>query len=155
MKTKDFMGKGVLSWHANERRTDRYGSIMLMAEGINSCSNKDKAAELKYMPPEGCYGQLSVLVTQNRKSTHIGDFFRGVFPTQPEIGEEIILGKGLIFYNTDPDLPYTFIGLYPLDERETDWLDIHSLYRSHEQSVELYFEEKTISDMNQALKNQT
>jgi len=136
---KQLIGQGILSWHPSERRTDRYGTVMLMAEGMDSYSDKDQAAPLNSQPEEGLYGELIAVITQNRESTHIGDLFRGVFPSIPDIGEEIILGKGLLFYDTIPDLPYTFIGLCPIDGRDIDWLDINSLYRCHEQSVNLYF----------------
>ncbi len=74
-----------------------------------------------------------------RKSEHIGDLFRGFFPETPEVGEEIILGEGSVFYMQEDDRIY--IGLKPNDGREKDWLDPKKLYRAHAQYVELYFKE--------------
>ncbi len=82
------------------------------------------------------------------KPTHIGDLFRGVSPSTPKVGETIVLGTGTFF--TEPTDWYAegvkfslAFGLDPDDGRETDWLDINSLYRLHEQDVELYFEADT------------
>lgn len=40
----------------------------------------------------------------------------------------------------DPEI-YDMVGLKPEDGRKTDWLNPHNLYRAHEQTVRLYFEE--------------
>ena len=74
-----------------------------------------------------------------RKSEHVGDLFRGFFPETPEVGEEIILGEGSVFYMQEDDRIY--IGLKPNDGRKKDWLDPKKLYRAHAQYVELYFKE--------------
>lgn len=133
------MGKGVLSWAPHERRGDRYGAIFLMQEGTNSFSGYEAPTKLVGIPAAHQLGRLIVVVTEARKSTHIGDLFHGVFPSTPDIGEEITLGKGCLTYDKCK-YGYHHIGLAPEDDRKTQWLDIHALYRVHEQSVELYFE---------------
>ncbi len=132
---------GALSWDGIERRLDRYGSVTFWDEdsedrkldGIPVYHNMDALEEL-----EGTKGSLYALIVDTRKSTHIGDLFRGFKPTTPKIGDKIVLGKGRLFYHDNGN--YVSIGLQPLDGREKDWLDPKSLYRCHEQTVNLYFE---------------
>jgi hypothetical protein len=141
------LGEGVLTWSANERRSDRYGSVYLIAEGHNSRSagpspslvNRDLAMELNCLP-----GELLAVVTEARDSTHVGDFFRGISPRRPKIGQIIILGRGNLFYELVP-AGGVQIGLRPRDwrERASDWLDIRALYDAHEQSVRLFFHPTT------------
>jgi hypothetical protein len=54
------------------------------------------------------------------------------------VGEEITLGSGTLFTETDPDtgLP-TAVGLAPDDGRDEDWFDPRALYRCHDQTVRL------------------
>jgi len=122
------LGIGVLNWPRSERVSDRYGTVHLLDEA-------GPAAEqllLKELP-EGQTGSLIAEVLESRKSTHIGDLFRGIFPSTPEVGAKIILGHGKLFYNGN------HVGLQPEDDREKDWLDPHALYQVHEQTVKLIF----------------
>jgi len=80
------------------------------------------------------YGTLIAIVKETRPSGHVGDFFRGLQPSTPKIGERIELGTGTIFYDD-----HETIGLRPDDGRDRDWLDPRKLYRLHDQTVELYF----------------
>lgn len=89
------------------------------------------------IPLDGVTGQLIAKVLKVRESKHIGDLFRGFFPTTPEVGEEIILGEGDVFYEVVEGEVH--IGLRPRDGRKKDWLDPKKLYRAHAQYVELYF----------------
>ena len=120
-----FLGKGVLTWYPGERKSDRYGAVWLM-------KNDGNKVELRSV--EG-FGELWALVKETRESHHIGDLFRGFVPTTPEVGEKIKLGKGMIF------LEDFAVGLTPEDGRGADWLDPKALYRVHDQTVELYFEQ--------------
>ena len=140
---KDFdgrilIGKGVLSWPKIERNNCRYGAVKLMEEGMNSFSTEEGSVELINKPNPNQYGRLIAKVIQRRQSTHIGDLIRGFYPTTPNVGEEIILGEGYLFY--DMFFEDELIGLFPDDGRIMDWLIPENLYRAHEQSVELYFE---------------
>ena len=51
------------------------------------------------------------------------------------VGERIVLGEGTLFYYEKG------VGLRPEDGRDELWLDIHALYRAHNQTVTLIFEE--------------
>lgn len=141
MNYREILGKGVLTWDAKERRTDRYGAIWLTPEGQTSFSNDiTPSLVISTSGLEGRKGKLHVLITATRESTHIGDLFHGVFPETPNVGEIITLGEGRLFYEPCAQGGHC-VGLKPDDNRPTFWLDIKKLYRCHEQSVQLMFEE--------------
>lgn len=135
------LGRGVLTWDASERRSDRYGAVWLIPEGENSLTEGrppslvDAVHNLEW---DGSEGELIAVVTATRESTHIGDLAHGIFPQTPEVGEIIVLGEGALFFETAPFGGFT-VGLRPRDQRSCLWLDIRKLYRAHEQSVELFF----------------
>lgn len=139
---KILLGTGVLTWSADERRSDRYGTVYLIEEGFNSLSRRsyrsligfETALELNCLT-----GELITKVKRSRDSTHIGDLFRGIFPSRPEVGEIIPLGSGDAFWERAPEGGFQ-VGLKPRDGRQDSWLDIPKLYRAHEQTVELWFE---------------
>lgn len=144
------VGSGVLSWNRNERVSDRYGTINLSSsrpDWKNSVvgDNHEALPCDVFMVDEsalvfGCRGILFCVVTGARRSGHIGDIFHGVFPSQPEVGEAIVLGEGTLFCEKAHDASTTEnIGVRP-DGREVLWMDIHALYRCHEQTVDVYFE---------------
>lgn len=124
------IGKGILDWPESERVSNRYGNINLF-------DNNDNYIKFE-KTLNGWEGTLFAVVTETRASGHIGDLFRGLFPETPNINEKIILGTGTIFFENN----YNCIGLKPDDGRDSDWFDPKSLYRCHEQAVELYFEPK-------------
>lgn len=126
------LGVGILNWPRGERISDRYGCVTL-AEDVEG----DKYVDLVRLKP-GLKGKLEAHVLETRQSWHIGDWARGVFPETPEVGEVILLGEGLLFYDLVDGIVH--VGLKPEDERKHDWLNIKKLYRAHEQTVELFFE---------------
>ncbi len=130
----DLIGTGILNWPREERVFDRYGVVALWPYDDE---RRNEPLPFTYEPFEGLKGQLIAKVLEPRKSEHIGDIFRGFLPETPEIGEEIILGEGTVFYMQEDDR--TYIGLKPDDGRKKDWLDPKKLYRAHAQYVELYF----------------
>lgn len=138
---KILLATGALSWDGYERRSDRYGAVTFWdedsngdkIEGVSVTYNTDALKRL-----DGTKGCLYALIKDTRKSTHVGDFFRGFEPTTPEKGDRIILGRGKLFHNIHDG--YIAIGLIPLDGRDKDWLEPQSLYRCHEQTVSLFFE---------------
>lgn len=132
--TRVLLGTGQLSWHRGERVTDRYGSIGLFVNHLNDTIELPLA-----IANEGRTGKLIAIVTETRKSRHVGDILAGHSPSTPEVGEEIVLGEGTLF--TERYDSYFYLGLKPDDGREYNWLDTKMLYRAHEQSVELWFEE--------------
>jgi hypothetical protein len=152
--TTMILGEGVLTWARHERVTDRYGTVGLMTEGhahadlvaqgmteqqatVNAYLHSNPTWLDVHTVPEGTRGTLQVRVIRTRQSGHIGDLFRGLSPTTPEVGEVIVLGTGTVFHDGDGDGIY--IGLRPDDGRDADWLDPEALYRAHEQTVELQF----------------
>jgi hypothetical protein len=126
------VGEGRLSWFGEERRSDRYGSVILMLDG-DSMTEFSGYVEFD-QALAGQRGSLVVEVLETRESTHIGDLFRGFFPSTPQVGEVIRLGSGAVF--VEPGEIST-IGLLPDDHRTSDWLDPQALYRAHEQTVRL------------------
>lgn len=131
------LGTGRLSWPRNERVCDRYGAVMLMADGDSFVEPS------RYVNPTdapvGQRGTLVAEVLETRESTHIGDLFRGLFPETLEVGERIVLGTGTFFVE-DTDWGAVLMGLSPDEPRNSDWLDPKALYRAHEQTVRLTFE---------------
>lgn len=128
------LGTGQLSWPRAERIDDRYGLVGVETNGVYSITAEDV--------PAGTYGRLEVLVMQSRKSSHIGDFCRGLFPGEPPaIGERIVLGTGTLFIEElhEKSVCHRYAGLTPDDGRQVDWLDPAALYRCHDQTVELWF----------------
>jgi hypothetical protein len=121
------LGTGVLDWEREERISDRYGLVELFLR-------PGELVKLNRVT-EQLHGKLFAIVREVRESHHIGDLFHGVGPTVPEVGERVELGTGAIFFEDDA------VGLVPDDYRTTLWLDIRGLYRLHNQTVTLYFEE--------------
>lgn len=128
------LGEGRLSWDRSERVSDRYGTVAFEMEPPYSLT--DRLYELV-----GQKGTLVAVVKETRPSYHMGDWFHNVFPSTPNVGEEIRLGTGTLFLDdTSAKWGSVGIGVKPDDGRETLWMDIHALYRVHSQTVELYFE---------------
>jgi hypothetical protein len=126
------VGQGQLWWPRFERQSDRYGTVLLLtgpdAEDYVSFENA----------PVGQLGQLVAVVVETCRSGHCGDIARALAPTTPTVGEEITLGVGTLFTDTDADLGVpTAVGCGPADHRDIDWLDPRALYRCHNQTVRL------------------
>ena len=119
------LGEGILNWDRMERVSDRYGYVHLTTTPMD----EERVTLARYAGT----GQLFARILATRQSSHIGDFARGIFPQTPAVGEDILLGYGVLDYQD------TKVGLLPEDRRETDWLDPHGLYRCHEQTVALMF----------------
>lgn len=134
------VGRGILTWDASERRSDRYGYIYLLNSGDSLSAEHDPAEIAVRSEHLGSRVRLSALIASTRKSTHIGDLFHAVFPSTPKVGDIIELGVGLlsIGYNSVGGMT---VGVRPFDDDRADlWLNIRALYRCHEQSVELRYE---------------
>jgi hypothetical protein len=138
MRHKIELGTGVLGWERSERVTDRYGAVLLM-DGPNWDAKGIKLA----VAPEhlGKLGKLVAEVLETRQSGHLGDWFHGVGPSTPTVGERIVLGTGKLFTGWSEDCNATTIGLKPLRPKKDFWLDPKKLYRAHDQTVRLVFEE--------------
>lgn len=87
------LATGVLTWHAVERRSDRYGTIYLTSmksgEYILFDSGVDKL--------ESKYGILFAKVVFPVVSHHVGDLRRKIYPSLPSLGEVVTLGVGELF----------------------------------------------------------
>jgi hypothetical protein len=55
------------------------------------------------------------------------------------LNEHVVLGEGTLFFDEDG------VGLSPDDGRDTLWLNMHALYRVHNQTVTLFFEESPVN----------
>jgi hypothetical protein len=131
--TDVILGTGILNWPSVERRSDRYGYVHLYTDVIPlDVSTQDDPTYVSLTQTQG-KGQLIARILATRQSQHIGDLFRGFFPSTPTVDEEIILGTGTVDYEGYE------VGLRPCPHRETDWLDPRQLYRCHEQTVQLLF----------------
>lgn len=134
------LGTGILTWPRNERRTDRYGYVHLIARGQTSLTDdSDNLLDVNVArKASGRTGTIIAHVLEVRTSTHIGDLFRKIYPTQPELNEDIVLGTGILDLETNKACG-PIVGLRPILMRDFDWLSPKQLYRAHEQFVELRF----------------
>ena len=123
------IGTGVLDWDREERISDRYGMVML----FDRPHPPRKAIRLR-RSNEGKHGRLVAVVRETREPSHVGDLFHGISPSKPTVDEIVVLGEGRLFFFVDA------VGLFPDDNRATLWLDIHTLYRVHNQTITLIFE---------------
>src|SRR5262245_59579085 len=92
---KILLGTGRLTWDRMERVSDRYGFVYLMEYGDSMSPHK--LAPLT-IPKEhlGKRGSFMAHVIETRQSTHIGDLFRKIFPVTPKVGDDIMLGYGVL-----------------------------------------------------------
>lgn len=136
---RTLLGTGRLTWDIAERVTNRYGYVYLLNSGDSLSAGFDPAPLKAPFELQAKDGQLVVEVLETRESTHIGDFFLGIFPETPQVGEKFSLGRGKFSvienYGGTPA-----VGLIPAEARDQPWLDPTTLYRAHEQTVNLYFE---------------
>ena len=139
------LGHGIFSWSGDERRSDRYGSFILLDApyGKAACLvptyNLDLAQKL-----EGKRVRIVVKVIEPRMSGHAGDLFLGIFPSTPEAGEMVVLGVGIFSVQPDgQDEQINSTVLAPGDGREVFWIDPRKLYRLHDQTVDVWVEETT------------
>lgn len=128
------LGTGALSWGAADRRSDRYGAVMLME--INPGDPEQDLLRYESLLA-GTRGTLSAKIIEVRKSGHIGDLFHGFQPGGAIQGEVLNLGVGTLFYETVGK--YRVVGVQPDDGRDEFWLDPKLLYRAHECIVKLTF----------------
>ncbi|MCP2170098.1 hypothetical protein LX83_006986 [Goodfellowiella coeruleoviolacea] len=112
------LGTGSLTWHADERRIDRYGTVHLNRDADGFTRDLVRFDDA----PVGTRGQLVAIVLAVRPAFHAGDLVRGAAPSDPAVGEEIPLGTGTLFVEPSQD-GNTEIGVRPDDGRSEDWLD--------------------------------
>lgn len=135
------LGIGVLTWDGEERRSDRYGSVMILDPHAPHAHNAARGATARFMHFVaedriiGVSGTLAVEVIEVRESEHVGDLFRGFRPGGAVVGETLTLGHGKLFKNAWG----SSMGVEPADGRDADWLNPKLLYRVHECVVRLTF----------------
>jgi hypothetical protein len=128
--------RGIFNWPAGERRSDRYGMIGVYDanyDGTARCKPSFDVAALRAMA--GQRATISATVVETRDSGHIGDLFRGIYPSRPQVGQVFDLGVGELLIDSIEG--QTVFGLSPDDGRDVDWFDPHTLYQLHDQTVEL------------------
>jgi hypothetical protein len=138
------LGTGALTWDKGERVGDRYGIVYLHTENSRGQRISDMSFDKEpsaTLANAGARGKLIAVVKEARESTHIGDFARGVYPETPEVGETIELSTVGTFVMEDTAEGFG-VGIEPDDGRNSAWMDVTSLYRAHEQTVELIFIEE-------------
>jgi len=97
--------------------------------------------EKRLIDLEGTLGTLVAEVVDPRPPEHVGDWFHGVYPEMPARGELIGLGTGVLFCLPPVEADFTpRVGLLPVEDRETLWLDLKALYRTHSQQVRIWFQ---------------
>lgn len=151
------IGRGIFQWDSKERRSDRYGTFALVSHDDDSETTRngkkitfsdftadDPAAFLDDKALSDWLGKsvsIALRVVETRQSRHIGDLFRGIAPTTPEVGEIIDLGSGVLF--TEPSgwaVGDVLLGMRLDDGRDTDWMNPAKMYRAHDQTVEVHVE---------------
>lgn len=142
MQQKHRIGMGIFGWEGTERRTSRYGSFVLLDQDYNQTVTVDTSEDQAVLKAlKGKRVKITCVVKESRKSGHVGDVFLRVFPSQPDVGEEIVLGVGTLATSPSFDPLRTQIGLRPSDRRSELWMDPRKLYRLHDQTVEVFIEE--------------
>ena len=128
---------GQLNWEGHERRSDRYGGIMLLGPHDTQFA---KAPNISLEPLRRFVGKrvtITAKVLVTRDSYHVGDLARGIHPRTPKVGWVAELGTGIV-----RDLEVVGGGLdHLLFQRDgtgrSDWMDPTILYQLHHQTVEL------------------
>jgi hypothetical protein len=138
MDTKILLGRGALTWSRYERETERYGTVHF-----------DKRRGPIFiggvLPVNGVIGTLVAEVTATRKSKYLADLSHKAWSSTPTVGQLIRLGRGRFFSSIDKSKRRCF-GVEPLDGRHTLWLDIHALFKVHDQDVILYLDVESSKD---------
>jgi hypothetical protein len=131
---------GALTWFSTERRTDRYGGIMLCHKVVDVNAGGDSATinMNALLPFIGKRVHITAKVLVSKKSCHMGDHFRNIGPSKTPVGEVLDLGIGRLCdleYVTGRDQSIIFCR--DGRERLNDWMDPHILYRLHDHVVKL------------------
>jgi hypothetical protein len=126
------VGHGVFGWPASERRSNRYGAIHLSDRPYE----KPAVTKVEIDRPalyalNGLRVRTMCKVVETRTSGHVGDLFLGIYPSTPEVGEEVDLGAGLLTVRPSYDEWPDFVFL-PKEPRPELWLDPRKLYRLHD-----------------------
>lgn len=127
---------GLLQWERSERLSDRYGVIFLDANGYTPRVRGPLRFPARTVKRLTCrYVHITAKVVARHHSHHVGDRYRGLLPSTPNVGEIVDLGRGRLSTDVYRRKPYFM--LWPNDHRKTDWFDPERLFRLHDQLVVL------------------
>lgn len=133
------IGSGIFCWLGYERASGRYGFFGMSPTNFHQTVRVQPTWEDVWEAFVGKRVRVFCKVVEARQSGHDGDRHLKISPSTPKRGEQIELGVG-IFTHT-----YSFgelqWGLTPNDGRTVNWMDPNTLYRLHDQTVEVYAEE--------------
>lgn len=134
---------GIFMWDAGERRQQRYGYFYADAKTFDENVKVERTFSMDDATAlVGKKVKITVKVLESRKSGHCGNQYIDIYPSQPEVGEEVTLGVGILDVRPNElTKGLRDIGLLPDDDRDFYWVDPHNLYRLHDQTVEIYAEE--------------
>jgi len=134
-------GFGIFGWNGAERRSDRYGAFVLDRSPFSG--TESVAAHLDMGALQKLVGKrvrVTCKVLRTRDSGHIGDMFLGIKPTRPNEGDVIDLGVGTLRLEDAGFHSLTAIVLEPCDGRHNFWIDPRTLYKLHDQTVDVFVE---------------
>ncbi len=137
----DPVAYGIFTWDSQERRSNRYGSILVANTNYNQDAPTASGCDVERLDKlRHKRVRITCEVVAIRASGHAGDRFLGIMPTTPNVGEVIELGVGTLDcqdgFDGSPE-----ISLRPNDGRKQFWIDPRILYRLHDQTVRVYIEE--------------
>lgn len=129
--------RGVFTWDGHERRTDRYGGIRLLQKAVPFPGDSPGVDLAPFQPFLGKRARVTAVVIEARKSDHVGDLFRQIFPSQPDVGEVVNLGDGVVVGFEHSEWPQMLFRREGVAQTSDDWMDPNKLYRLHHQTVDL------------------
>jgi hypothetical protein len=138
--TPKLLTTGVFMWHAEERRSNRYGAFYPATESYSGEMTKlrriDQGAVKGF---DGKRVRMFAVVVESRPSGHLGDFFLGLRPNPAPVGATVEIGVGTLRVTKNPEIGDTPIfELHPDDGRREFWCDPRNFYKLHDQTVEFY-----------------
>lgn len=142
------IANGIFMWSGTERRSKRYGLVYPARQDADCTvvapNYRVMEESLRLWVDKKV--KITCKVVEARDSRHLGDMFvldendEYIKPSQPAVGEEIVVGVGTFFLGESSDGETAF-GLLPEEPREHFWMDPRILYRLHEQTVNFYVEQ--------------
>lgn len=134
------LAHGVFGWDRQERTSLRYGRINIADRGfVTGCVAEPSVDAAVLRELSGIRVRLVARVVETRTSTHVGDRGLNIYPSTPDVGEEVVLGVGVLDSERNADGETAFL-LRPGDGRRHFWVDPRLLYRLHNQTVDLFVE---------------
>jgi len=93
-----YFGRGVVALHPDGRAHGRYGLVGLRGFTPDrlAASGWDVRRDVLADAEAGPVVSLVVVVEAARKSHHVGDWRRDLYPVQPDRGERVVFGPGLV-----------------------------------------------------------